>query len=67
MEKSQNYQFFFTENFLDSKDFLSKICHWYFKTIQFVYDYYVKGCPCWGYQYPYETVPLIENLANYLF
>ncbi len=44
MEKNENYKHYFYSNFLDHKNYLSKVCHKYFKTLQYVYDYYVLGC-----------------------
>lgn len=43
-----------------------KICHEYFKGMQWVLTYYTKGVPDWSWRYPYHYAPFAKHLAHYI-
>ena len=45
---------------------IEKICHEYFKGLQWVISYYTSGVPNWEWQYPYHYVPSAIILSAHI-
>lgn len=48
--------------YIDMKD----VIYEYFKTLKWIWLYYVKGCVSWTHYYPYHVSPTISDIIKYI-
>ncbi|CCW60043.1 unnamed protein product [Phytomonas sp. EM1] len=44
---------------------IRRCCAEYLRGTQWVMRYYTKGCPSWGWYYPFHYAPLLQDLATF--
>uniref|UniRef100_A0A6C0IVU8 Xrn1 N-terminal domain-containing protein n=1 Tax=viral metagenome TaxID=1070528 RepID=A0A6C0IVU8_9ZZZZ len=64
--RSQYYKYYFNiNNVTKSSEFLKDICIKYTQGLEWVLHYYIKGCICWKWYYPFRAAPCLRELSIY--
>ncbi|KAJ3439066.1 5'-_3' exoribonuclease [Anaeramoeba flamelloides] len=62
-ERNNYYDSKFEEKWKE-EGFLNNMVKCYLEGLQWIYTYYCKGCPDWGWYYPFHYTPMIDDLVN---
>jgi 5'-3' exonuclease len=69
MQSESSYKEYYYETFFQFEepleDFINKLSENYLNGIDFVFKYYLKGCPSWDWYYQYNYSPLMEDVYNF--
>ena len=61
--KSNYYKICFD---IETVEEIDEVCENYLRGMNWVFNYYFKGCISWGWKYNYRHPPLISSLRDYL-
>jgi len=65
--REKYYKYYFNiNNIQKSKNNVDDICSKYIEGLQWNIKYYLEGCSCWSWYYPYRAAPSLRELCQYL-
>ncbi|KAJ6254353.1 5'-_3' exoribonuclease [Anaeramoeba flamelloides] len=62
-ERNNHYYSKFEDKWKE-EGFLTNMVKYYLEGLQWIWTYYNKGCPDWGWYYPFHYSPTIDDLLN---
>jgi 5'-3' exoribonuclease 1 len=61
------YQYYFNIGSIEyNQEHIQKICNTYVDGLQWNISYYIEGCPCFKWHYPYSAAPCLRDICKYL-
>ena len=65
--RDKYYKYYFNiNNIQKSCKNIDSICSKYIEGLQWNLKYYLEGCVCWAWYYPYRAAPCLRELCQYL-
>jgi len=65
--REKYYKYYFNiNNIQQSHNNIENICKKYIEGLQWNIKYYLEGCDCWSWYYPYRAAPCLRELCQYL-
>lgn len=65
--REKYYKYYFNINDIQrSKENVNNICKNYIEGLQWNIKYYLEGCTCWAWYYPFRATPCLRELCQYL-